>query len=89
MSENMVYGRTPIPELIEMTLCHLNERGYSPQTVENYRRVYDKMREYSLQTHISFQTTVYSSRCVFAGLSNAFRGIYEKQGKAEYCRGYD
>ena len=52
MSENMVYGRTPIPELIEMTLCHLNERGYSPQTVENDRRVYDKMREYSLQTHI-------------------------------------
>lgn len=65
MSESMVYGRTPIPELIEMTLRHINERGYSPKTIENYRRVYDKMREYSLQTHTSFYNSEIGKEFIF------------------------
>lgn len=65
MSESMVYGRTPIPELIEMTLRHINERGYSPKTIENYRRVYDKMREYSLQTHTSFYNSEFGKEFIF------------------------
>lgn len=53
----MVYSDTPISELTEMILVHLKERGYSLNTVENYRRIYDKMKEYAIQTH----TSVYSS----------------------------
>lgn len=47
----MVYSDTPISELIEMILIHLKERGYSLNTVENCRRIYDKMKEYAIQTH--------------------------------------
>lgn len=64
MSEEMVYPNTSIPELINMTLNHIKRRGYSHGTVENYRRVYDKMNDYSLQCGVSFYNSDFGNEFI-------------------------